>query len=107
MSLRFTRRSMGCALKVGQNPAPGASQLREASRSPEPANQESAMTAAFSGDRLRLALLRDFSAAMQHTPALWLFWWPVLSACEAEAAWLEQTLAYRSSAFTKSDKVID
>jgi hypothetical protein len=43
--------------------------------------------------RQYIALLRDCSALIRSTPALWPLWWAVLGACEAEAARLERILA--------------
>ena len=43
--------------------------------------------------RQNIAWLRQCSATIRGTAALWLLWWPVLHACEAEAARLERTLA--------------
>ena len=57
----------------------------------------------------QIASLRDSSAVIRRTPALWPFWWPVLCACEAEAARLERRLAYlpTPAAHTLCAEVID
>lgn len=43
--------------------------------------------------RQNIACLRQCSAMIRRTPALWPLWWAVLCACEAEAARLEWTVA--------------
>lgn len=60
--------------------------------------------------RQNIAWLRDCSALIRGTPALWPSWWPVARACEFEAARLEQTVAdYRpeTPAGTIGAEVID
>ena len=48
--------------------------------------------------RQNIAWLRETGAVIRATPALWRRWWPVLRACEAEAARLERIIAYRLDA---------
>jgi hypothetical protein len=45
--------------------------------------------------RQSIAWLHDTCAVIRATPALWRRWWPILCACEAEAARLEGTVAHR------------
>jgi hypothetical protein len=42
-----------------------------------------------------IAWLRDCSAVIRATPALWSLWWPILTVCEAEAERLERRVAHR------------
>jgi hypothetical protein len=58
--------------------------------------------------RQNIAWLRDTCAVIRATPALW-WWWPVLRACQAEAARLEGTVAHRpgTPAGTLGAEVID
>jgi hypothetical protein len=57
----------------------------------------------------QIASLRDSGAMIRRTPALWPLWWPVLCACEAEAARLERRLTYlpEPAAHTRCAEVID
>jgi hypothetical protein len=48
--------------------------------------------------RQDIACLRQCSAIIHAMPALWPLWWPVVRACEAEAARLQRTLARRPDA---------
>ena len=43
--------------------------------------------------RQNIGCLRQCAAIIRFAPPLWPLWWPVLRACEAEAARLERTLA--------------
>jgi hypothetical protein len=57
----------------------------------------------------QIASLRDSSAVIRRTPVLWPLWWPLLCACEAEAARLERRLAHllTPAARTLCAEVID
>lgn len=59
--------------------------------------------------RQNIAWLRDCSAVIRGTPALWPSWWPVARACEVEAARLERRVAHRAEtpADTFGAEVID